>query len=84
MRPINPASAELKTNQPKTDAANLPANPRFTKVAQAGLKAAKIKIGTNRTKNLITDVVPEAIAANVLGNKPPKALPKTSAKKVHK
>ena len=82
--PIKPATAELKINQTTTEPANLPAKPRFTRVAQAGLNAAKIKIGTNNTKNLITEVVPEDMNSNVTGNNPPKIIPRINVKRVQK
>ena len=81
--PIKPANAELKKNHITIEVANLPAKPRFTRVAQAGLNAAKIKIGTSDTKNFIIAVVPEAINANASGKKPPSTIPITSANSVH-
>jgi len=80
--PRRPANVELMTNQRITDDANLPANPRLTRAANAGLRAAKIKRGTIETTNFIKDEVPAAIGADTPGKSPPKVIPVMRARRV--
>ena len=81
-RAMNPATVEVKTYQRTTAPAKRPASPRRTRVAMAGLRAARISSGTTATIQPMTVDVAPATGASGPGRRPPAARPATRARKV--
>jgi len=82
VRPNNPATAELNMYHKMTLVANFPARPLLIIVAMAGLRAAKMRMGTNRMINFINMAVPADMGFNVPGKIPPMTMPEIRAVKV--
>ena len=82
-RAMSPATVDVKTYQRTTAPAKRPASPRRTRVAMAGLRAARISSGTTATTQAMSTDVASATGANGPGKRPPAARPTTSARNVH-
>jgi hypothetical protein len=81
-RANKPARRDVPTYHATTDAANLPARPLRTRVAIAGLRAARIRRGTTATTPRINHDVAFATGSNGPGKRPPRRRPDRRASKV--
>jgi hypothetical protein len=83
-RARKPARTEVPTYQATTAPAKRPARPRRTRVATAGLRAARIRRGTPITIHRIRRDVKSATGVKGPGKKPPSPSPVRSASNVQR